>query len=298
MKYLGKFSHKLIGNAIFIRTNKITILNSKRSFLKDNAKSYLSVCQSDNFFLDIKSKYHSIVLVHCQLQSSNQSFVVANTHLYWNPFRPDIKTFQAAAALDAIFQFASEAANNTKSSLLPPIIFCGDFNTMPTCFDEKSQGGIPSALFQLLEEGMVDSSHPQHPDTWFTCLGSNYNNPKLGKFLCNSPTVSRLTHPHCHFIDIHLLSQAETLDSLKFQNIFSDPSFVSEKPLFTTKTDEFQGWIDHIFVNPRVNIDMVLTPPLRIQDAADEAKVAAFTPIPNQHFASDHIPVGFIASMK
>jgi mRNA deadenylase 3'-5' endonuclease subunit Ccr4 len=52
----------------------------------------------------------------------------------------------------------------------------------------------------------------------------------------------------------------------KLKNIFNFDEFLSQKPLFTTKTDDFAGWIDHIWVSPSVSVSSVLSPPIRSGD--------------------------------
>lgn len=42
----------------------------------------------------------------------------------------------------------------------------------------------------------------------------------------------------------------------------------------------------------------VMAPPITVADKNDEKKLAAFTPIPNKEFASDHIPLGAIVSIS
>jgi mRNA deadenylase 3'-5' endonuclease subunit Ccr4 len=104
----GKFAHKSVGCAIFARLEKLTVLASKRVHLKDLAP--LQSCRSDRFYIDIKSLYNSMVMMHVQIKATNQTAIVANTHLYWNPIRADIKATQTAAAMEAISKFASEVS--------------------------------------------------------------------------------------------------------------------------------------------------------------------------------------------
>lgn len=48
------------------------------------------------------------MMMQVKLIETNQTFIVANTHLFWNPFRPDIKAFQTFAAIEAITAFCNE----------------------------------------------------------------------------------------------------------------------------------------------------------------------------------------------
>ena len=105
----GKQGHKFIGCAIFSRPSKLQLISSKRVHLKDHNALQLESCRSHSFVVDVKSKWNSLVMMEVKVIATNQTLVVANTHIYWNPFRPDIKTFQVAAAMDAIQTFVKEA---------------------------------------------------------------------------------------------------------------------------------------------------------------------------------------------
>lgn len=120
---------------------------------------------------------------------------------------------------------------------LPPLIFCGDFNSLPTIFNETSSSHEPSALFEYLERGVLSEHHPHHPDTYFKVLGDN-KNPNIGDFRLHDPLL----------------------------NIFSVPEFKNDQPLATTKTDDFAGWIDHVWVSKEVSVDMVSSFGYKIHD--------------------------------
>jgi mRNA deadenylase 3'-5' endonuclease subunit Ccr4 len=55
--------------------------------------------RSHEFYVDIHSRYNSVVMVLFKVNSSNRTFIVANTHLYWNPEREDIKVAQTLGTL-------------------------------------------------------------------------------------------------------------------------------------------------------------------------------------------------------
>lgn len=93
---------------------------------------------------------------------------------------------------------------------------------------------------------------------------------------------------------------------LPLQNIYNMPEFEAQRPVFTTKTDDFQGWIDHIWVTSMergsraggsLKVSHVLVPPLRAGDVSVSLKAREFAPIPSPHFPSDHLPIGLIASI-
>ena len=324
-----KYGHKHIGCAMFCKPEKIDVISSKRVHLKDFAP--LDKCRSHDFYVDIQSKWNSMVMMLVRLKPTNQLAIVANTHLFWNPAREDIKAVQTFAAAEALSRFALDAG--FKSPELPPLILCGDFNTMPSQqgdppgwgggwdgSDDRpaaSPAGAPaalaapvagvdpivsaipipgsgscaavavddcsaavstasaavrlaaataaaandcpiadtsSAIFHMLRAGSLHSTHPQHPDVWYPGVRSSRGeNPRLGNLK----------------IDWRL------------NNAYQLPEFQQHSPLFTTKTDDFTGWIDHIWVCNQVQVNGVMSPPIRRSDLEANIKNRKFPPMPN-----------------
>ena len=75
-------------------------------------------------------------------------------------------------------------------------MLCGDFNTVPD-LGYDSSGNWPSGPFQLLEQGILTTDHPQHPDTFYSkveCTPGRHGhdtteNPRLGgcEIVCSKP---------------------------------------------------------------------------------------------------------------
>lgn len=139
-----------------------------------------------------------------------------------------------------------------------PIILCGDFNTFLEVESVDADSGfIPSSMYQLLRTGSLARDHPQHPDTWSSRKDMPHENPRLGA--------------------LHLPRDRDLL----FENAYVMEEFSPFKPLFTTKTDEFQGWIDHVWINRHVQVQGVLRPPVFAMDLQASAKAQSFPPMPN-----------------
>lgn len=124
----GRFGHKNIGCAIFTRPARIRVLSSKRVHLRDFAP--LGNCASHNFHVDVSALWNPMALLHVELVDGavrgdegpaedaaevsaesageapaseplpppllspaqlRRSLIIANTHIYWNPARADIK---------------------------------------------------------------------------------------------------------------------------------------------------------------------------------------------------------------
>jgi mRNA deadenylase 3'-5' endonuclease subunit Ccr4 len=171
----GINGHKHVGCAIFARESKVELLATKRLHLRDYCADQLNTSRSEGFKYDIKTKWNSMVMVHGRLIASNQTFVIANTHIFWDPSRPDLKILQVAAAMDAIQRFCRESSY--VEGFLPPIILCGDFNSLTTRTNTSSD---PSAMSMLLEASSLSSLDPEHPDVYYQSLG-NLVSPSIGK---------------------------------------------------------------------------------------------------------------------
>lgn len=274
----GKYGHKQIGCAIFSRTSKVNLISSKRCYLRDFIPTEQSKC--DLLKTDMNSLFNSMAMTCIELQSTKQLIIVANTHIYWNPVRPDIKSLQTLSVLNSLHKYQKECTNDTAHI---PIILCGDLNTTPDIgYSATTQTLLQSGPFELLSNGFLDVDHPQHPDKVYTTLGRNIS-PRMGPLLTTLlPSVNTTVEPH----------ERKKL----LYNSFYLSEYFKYRPLFTTKTDDFQGWIDHIWVDKTVNIDMVLIPPIINDDLDANRKARAFNPIPDKHYPSDHLPLGIIAN--
>jgi len=260
----------------------------------------LSSCRSLSLLDDFNQRPNSMVLLLVELIETGQVIVVANVHAFWDPARQDLKVLQALAITQAIHRFCEVSDLLTEKK--PPIVLCGDFNFTPLVNPEEgTREEIPmqsiaepegksdttiaannistagnshlsynSALFHLYCRGVLEPSHPEHPDRWFARVIPPSICPRLGPL--RPPWI--------------------------LHNSFDSEDFARHAPVFTTKTDEFSGWIDHIFVNDRVSVAQVLLSPVCQSDADANVRAEAFSPIPDEDHASDHVPMGIIAEIR
>lgn len=295
----GKYAHKYVGCAIFTRSSKITLLESKRVHLRDWAP--LAECKSDTLREEINSHWNCMAMGLYQVRGEggqgSRRIMIGNAHLFWNPARADVKVLQAAACTHALAKFLEEVnargEGEVEGGAGIKVLLCGDFNTPPTLqqdydpfmglddpetdpyattgLDCGSSGvgvtGVPTGPFEFFSSGRLDNSHPQHPDNWSLRLGDKGRpNPRMGPLVCPFPS---LRHP---FIDV--------------------PAFRPFQPLFTTRTDEFSGWIDHVWCGDGVEVAAIMVPPVRCGDLRAGLKSREFAPIPNKEHPSDHLPLG------
>ena len=82
-------------------------------------------------------KRNNVAVAACLKHShTKELFVVASVHLYWNPASEDVKLLQSKYISLRLSQFAA-SVKEPGEELPPPIIVCGDFNSLP-----KSDGGV------------------------------------------------------------------------------------------------------------------------------------------------------------
>jgi len=176
--------------------------------------------------------------------SDGNEIVVGNTHLFWDPHYPNAKLCQASLLVDWMHEFSGDI----------PAILCGDFNSIRLLqreFVNELPPEIPvdwqeCAVYKLLHHGRVNSDHPEHPDT-------------LGRETTIKDGLGPLTSPQ------------------RWRSCFPDTTF-------TTRTPEFTGPLDYIFISPHWEcIDRVELP---MQDKPEE-----FPCIPDANHPSDHLPL-------
>lgn len=246
--------HFSIGCSIFCKTGTVQVLSSKRVFLRDFAP--IKNSKSHVFNTDIRLKLNTMVMILVKIVGTNKTAIIANTHLHWDPARVDIKNTQAVAVAEAIERFA-EVSGYTKENT-PPVILCGDFNVVPYQVPAKGwsaeEGDVLTGLFELFTTGTLSNVHPEHPDQWHTKVRSQVLCPRIGAYNTN----------------------------LRLRNAYFLPEFAQYAPQFTTKTDDFQGWIDHIWVNDKVEVAQAMVPPVYRGDIKAGALSRAFMPIPDE----------------
>ncbi|KAM9364312.1 2',5'-phosphodiesterase 12 [Pholidichthys leucotaenia] len=139
------------GLATFYRRSKFRLLSShditlSKALTSDPIHADLLEKISADAALKEKILQRSTSLQVCVLEDLNnpsRSICVANTHLYWHPKGGNIRLVQMAVALHHLSHVMNEVSPGA------PLVFCGDFNSSPN-----------SGVFQLLNESLVPSQHP------------------------------------------------------------------------------------------------------------------------------------------
>ena len=251
--------------------------------------------------------------------------ILIGTHLYWNPCDPHVKALQA----EVLAQVANICARGTlptniKDGMNPAenpclVIIGGDFNSVPIFQPEFiatteevqaltalcapnlhiSTEKLPysfqqSGVFRLLTHGILESNHPEHPDTFGRGNSATSSSKKkkmkicgpmlADPFVADSPTGFQMPYVYPN----HLFTKTDDLSIPSYEDVETRPN---EWPALTTKVTEFEGVIDYIFwrlvPNNRTRNQLLTfhqTEILRLP--------TLHGPIPDEIQTSDHLPVG------
>jgi CCR4-NOT transcription complex subunit 6 len=253
-----KYDHWSIGCATFCKSNVTEVIASKRVYLKDFMPAFLP--QAQLLQLDIRSKDSTMVMMLAKINGHSKPVLVANTHLFWDPRRADIKAMQAYAAMNAIQKLLATYSYGEHNPV--PVVLCGDFNSMPVRddvvtgterADDCDEGHLRSGVHELLTTGRLSELHPEHPDTWYSRVLTMQQSPQLGPLQTHAPLT----------------------------NTFCVDEFAPYAPAFSTKTNEFQGWLDHIWVNDQVTVTHKLVPPVCQGHPNAQELSQQYPPLPN-----------------
>lgn len=116
---------------------QIPVEYNSKALLKDDLK------KSVDIFNRVMTKDNVALIAVFEHINSGHRFVVANTHLHWDPAFKDVKLVQSAILLEELENVAAKY-NDGKDIKSLPIVVCGDFNSTPD-----------SGVYQLFSQGKV-----------------------------------------------------------------------------------------------------------------------------------------------
>ncbi|KAG9402917.1 hypothetical protein AC1031_006458 [Aphanomyces cochlioides] len=121
--YLKKTGNKKDGVGLFWLREKLEVLGGENVSLNDAIHSITDPDLQGRVIRDNVG-----VLAHFQFtsNSSTPQFIVASTHLFWDPAQADVKLAQTKCMLEAIEAYRASANLSTL-----PVFFAGDLNSMP-----------------------------------------------------------------------------------------------------------------------------------------------------------------------
>jgi len=245
------------GLAIFVRSAAWKPVKVQAVRLGDHSAARGHIGSLKN---KLQSLQHSVLMVLLEHVASGARLAVGNTHLFWDPKQPHVKSSQAELAAQRLAAFASVGTPC-------PVALVGDFNTVPHLQPEHlpsaQQAALPeplprewqdSAIYRLLSNGTVEPTHPEHPTAFTDFTAGEVN--RLGPLTTGVP----------------------------LRDAYWGVLAPGPLPL-TTHADDFAGCLDYCWISPAIEVMEVLAMPYELRAHT------AFGKIPSAEFPSDHLAI-------
>ncbi|GBP93202.1 Protein angel homolog 2 [Eumeta japonica] len=230
--------------------------------------------------------------------SPNCPFIVATTHLLYNPKRTDVRLAQIQVFLAEIDRFAYD--NNSKESGHLPIILTGDLNSTPD-----------SAVIQLLDNGRVSTSTFHDNSDWQKIGVTNkcqhlsvHLKRGTGQNVADCNTVKLYNSDYSLTVsskDYDEESSQEEYSKLFNSNVLEHQlpltsvykKIKSDGQLEATTFQDFWITVDYIYFSRHRHLNLLER--LRLPTAAE---CQALGRLPNDVYGSDHLALGAVFELK
>ncbi|XP_039481797.1 protein angel [Drosophila santomea] len=183
--YKKKTGHRTDGCAIVYDCSKFELLDHQAVELHDQAVALLN---RDNVALFARFRFR-------KQQERQKEFVVATTHLLYNPKRSDVRCAQVGRILEQLHSFSTDT----------PIVLTGDFNSQPDSSpielligkngDAESEASPEPLHFQIIDSGEGTASTYQNDwvivDYILRSLGSRSRHKLLPLSVYSLPSINR-----------------------------------------------------------------------------------------------------------
>ena len=126
VKAKQKSSHEGMAVATFIDNSKFAVIASEGVYYNSMLKRGV---HTGRFKKKLLSLREGVLLTLLQHRNTSEMLLLANTHIHWDPSYPHVKAQQCAFACEASKAFLQKHAKVSDKTV--PLIFVGDFNTVP-----------------------------------------------------------------------------------------------------------------------------------------------------------------------
>lgn len=268
MEYYKTNLENLGYTCIINKATNMKIVTILTAFKADKFK------QINNIYIDLNNeldkldesfiKHKEALITEFKLVKSNNKLVIANTHLFWNPESEYIKYGQVSTIM-------SHLTTKYKDY---PIIFAGDFNSLP-------KSNVLRYIAKL-------------PPINFFVKGDSHNNKKYMELFYHTKNHElRMRSAYdCYNMEIPsnlLNNEYDNKNQSSDDGLFN--KFADEHPKFTNYTKDFNGCLDYIFYSyDKLQVNGLLTTP------KDDYIKHYY--MPNEVFPSDHIKIAASFSFK
>ncbi|KAJ3029784.1 UNVERIFIED_CONTAM: Glucose-repressible alcohol dehydrogenase transcriptional effector [Siphonaria sp. JEL0065] len=190
---MGEYERRGVdGCATFFRSTKFRLVEKHTIEFQQIAMQRPELRRTEDVFNRVMVKDNiGLITVLESKTTPHFQLIVVNTHLHWDPSDSDVKLVQTAMLLEELSKIVSNytphipLGSNKPAPPHPPIVFCGDFNSLPR-----------SGVHDLLSTGSVPKNHPD-----------------FGKYTYGSYTREGISHP------FNLSSAYNVIGELEFTNL-------------------------------------------------------------------------------
>ncbi|KAL3694475.1 hypothetical protein R1sor_008126 [Riccia sorocarpa] len=203
-----------------------------------------------------------IIAAFKPLDAPDHIFILANTHIYWDPVLMDVKLAQAQHLASSLSKFNEKAAR--EYGVDPLVLVAGDFNSLP---------GDP--VYRYLTSGSYLSKEVRErvPVEYVGSLMKEVQKLKVDSEVKEGEVREWV-----------LELDGKTEFPLPAVSLYA---YADEEPAFTNYTHDFVGTLDYILFVPCERLKprtlLALPPPGAIEVTGG---------LPNHHHPSDHLPIG------
>ena len=106
--------------------------------------------RSEDVLNRVMIKDNIAIVTLLESKEDGSKILIANAHLHWDPVFSDVKVIQTALLIDEVHKSSVQWTKKYNSANPLPVIFCGDFNSLPD-----------SGVVELLGNGSIPSNHKE-----------------------------------------------------------------------------------------------------------------------------------------
>ncbi|KAI8898672.1 Endonuclease/exonuclease/phosphatase [Globomyces pollinis-pini] len=169
------------GCVTMYKTSKFKLLQKQHIEFQQIAMQRPDLNRSDDVLNRVMIKDNVGVVVLLEAKDTGAKILVANAHLHWDPNYSDVKVIQTALLVDEVERLSKEWSKIHKFQSPPPILICGDLNSLPD-----------SGVVEFLSQGSIAADHPE-------LQNFNYH-PFIDNGLTHSLKL-KSAYAHCEDID-------------------------------------------------------------------------------------------------
>ncbi|KAL2633242.1 hypothetical protein R1flu_004721 [Riccia fluitans] len=203
-----------------------------------------------------------IIAAFKPLDSPDHIFVLANTHIFWDPVLMDVKLAQAQHLASCVCKFKEKVGR--EYGVDPLVIVAGDFNSLPGDPVYTYLNSGTDLLKQLPEKASVEDLSTLVDEIQKLNMDTGAKEGEVREWVLDISRNSKFPLPAVSLY-----------------------AYAAEEPAFTNYTHNFVGTIDYILFVPGERLK-----PRTLLALPAPGAIEVTGGLPNHYHPSDHLPIG------